>query len=213
MPSGLYEEFAAAYVRGMCPDAPAAASVAELLEHGRRPGPQAASLQAERDAAARACGARHAARRFALDARRHRQRARRLPLAADGRLSVAQRNRIERDERRLAHLEAVRRGGIERLCTMHADAADLPFADGEFDAVTALEVLEHQHDPLPLAREAVRVAARFVIASVPSKADDNPEHVQLFTGESLSALLLQAGAHSVKIEHVLNHIVAIARVG
>ena len=60
---------------------------------------------------------------------------------------------------------------------------------------------------------AVRVAARFVIASAPSKPDDNPEHVQLFTGESLGGLLHKAGARSVKIEYVLNHIIAIARVG
>jgi hypothetical protein len=80
-----------------------------------------------------------------------------------------------------------------------------------FDVSTALEVLEHQHDPLPLAREAVRIAARFVIVTVPSKEDDNPEHIQLFTGESLNALLFKAGAQSVKIDYVLNHMIAIAR--
>lgn len=213
MPSGLYEEFAAAYVRGMCPDAPAAASVAELLEHGRRQGlklhrfKQSATLPRVRAV----LGMLRAISPLTLADIGSGRGVFLWPLMdAFPWLSVTA---VERDERRLAHLEAVRRGGIERLCTMHADAADLPFADGEFDAVTALEVLEHQHDPLPLAREAVRVAARFVIATVPSKADDNPEHVQLFTGESLSALLLRAGAHSVKVEHVLNHIAAIARVG
>ena len=53
---------------------------------------------------------------------------------------------IERDERRLAHLEAVRRGGIENLHTIHADAAQLPLPDHAFNITTALEVLEHQHD-------------------------------------------------------------------
>jgi ubiquinone/menaquinone biosynthesis C-methylase UbiE len=120
---------------------------------------------------------------------------------------------VERDERRLGHLEAVRRGGIERLSVVRGDAGRLPLADGSFDGATVLEVLEHQENPLPLAREAVRLARRFVIASVPSKPDDNPEHVQLFTGETLKALLMDAGAARVSIDYVLGHIIAVARVG
>jgi hypothetical protein len=85
--------------------------------------------------------------------------------------------------------------------------------EGSFDGATVLEVLEHQENPLPLAREAVRLARRFVIASVPSKPDDNPEHVQLFTGETLKALLMDAGAVRVSIDYVLGHIIAVARVG
>jgi hypothetical protein len=45
---------------------------------------------------------------------------------------------------------------------------------------------------------------------VPSKPDDNPEHIQLFTGDSLEALLLTAGATRVRIAYVLNHIIAVA---
>ena len=118
---------------------------------------------------------------------------------------------VERDERRLGHLEAVRRGGIKRLAVVRGDARALPFESGHFDVATVLEVLEHQDDPLPLAREAVRLAERFVIASVPSKPDDNPEHVQLFTGETLKALLIEAGAAGVSIDYVLGHIIAVAR--
>jgi hypothetical protein len=50
-----------------------------------------------------------------------------------------------------------------------------------------------------------------VIASVPSKPDDNPEHVQLFTGETLKNLLMEAGAARVGIDYVLGHIIAVAR--
>jgi ubiquinone/menaquinone biosynthesis C-methylase UbiE len=119
---------------------------------------------------------------------------------------------VEPDERRRGHLEAVSRGGFHRLAVVGADASRLDFADRSFDVVTALEVLEHQRDPGPMAREAIRIARRFVIASVPSKADDDPEHVQLFTRVSLEALLKGAGAASVRIEHVLNHTIAVARI-
>ena len=119
---------------------------------------------------------------------------------------------IEPDPRRFGHLDAVHRGGLERLRPLQADACDLAFEDGTFDVVTVLEVLEHQSDPGPLARSCLRLARRYVIASVPSKPDDNPEHVQLFGADSLSALLRDAGATRVKIDYVLNHIIAVASV-
>jgi ubiquinone/menaquinone biosynthesis C-methylase UbiE len=108
--------------------------------------------------------------------------------------------------------EHVRRGGIERVCGVRADITALPFADASADCVTALEVLEHLpgEAPAAAAREAMRVARVAVIASVPSHEDDNPEHVQLFGGEQLAALFRAAGARRVSIEHVLNHIVAVA---
>ena len=118
---------------------------------------------------------------------------------------------VERDDRRRAHLDAVRSGGVDRLRVVGEDAGALPFPDRAFDVVTLLEVLEHQQDPAPLAREALRLARRFVIASVPSRPDDNPEHVQLFSGESLGALLEAAGATRTTIDYVPNHIIALAR--
>lgn len=118
---------------------------------------------------------------------------------------------VEPDPRRRGHLAAVRDGGIMRLTVQDGDGAALPFADDAFDVATALEVLEHQQDPAPMAREAVRVAARFVVASTPSKPDDNPEHVQLFDATRLRALFNDAGAVAVSVDYVLNHIVVVAR--
>ena len=118
---------------------------------------------------------------------------------------------IEPDARRRSHLEAVRAGGLERLTVRDGDGAALPFDNDSFDIVTVLEVLEHQRDPLPMAREAVRAARRFVIASTPSKPDDNPEHIQLFSGERLTTLFREAGARSVSVDFVLNHIIVVAR--
>jgi SAM-dependent methyltransferase len=46
-------------------------------------------------------------------------------------------------------------------------AENLPFADGEFDVTTAIEVLEHVPDAAHTVAEMARVAARFMIVSVP----------------------------------------------
>ncbi|MCA9694863.1 MAG: class I SAM-dependent methyltransferase [Myxococcales bacterium] len=119
---------------------------------------------------------------------------------------------VDIDPRRVRDLQAVADGGVARLSAVQADACALPLPDDAADVVTMLEVLEHIPEPERAAESAIRVARRFVIATVPSKEDDNPEHIHLFTGDSLTRLLREAGAASVKVEYVLNHIVALARV-
>ena len=46
-------------------------------------------------------------------------------------------------------------------------AENLPFADGEFDATTAIEVLEHVPDPAHTVAEMARVASGHLLVSVP----------------------------------------------
>ncbi len=119
---------------------------------------------------------------------------------------------IDKEEQRAIDLAAVSRGGITRLAAARQDATALSFANDCFDGVTMLEVLEHMPDPGKAASEALRVARRFVVATVPSKEDDNPEHIQLFDRRSLALLFEGAGARRVTVEHVLNHVVLLAMV-
>jgi ubiquinone/menaquinone biosynthesis C-methylase UbiE len=120
---------------------------------------------------------------------------------------------IDRDPVRARDLGAVRTGGVTRLTVARADVERLPFADGAFDGATALEVLEHVRDPGRAAAELARVARRFVVVSVPSTPDDNPEHLRLFTAPALEALLRDAGARRVQLSHVLNHRIAVGMMG
>jgi len=117
---------------------------------------------------------------------------------------------VERDSYRADRLEAVARGGVHRLSVRRDDITALDLPDDSFDGVTALEVLEHLHDPAAAAREAVRVARRFVVASVPSQPDDNPEHIQLFSADDLTRLLTDAGAERVTVRSVRGHFLAVA---
>lgn len=113
---------------------------------------------------------------------------------------------------RVKNINAVQKGGIENLRALIMDATAIELEDNSVDVVTALEVLEHLQQPSLAAREAVRLASKFVVASVPSKEDDNPEHIQLFDQASFEQLWMDAGASSVKVDYVLNHIIAVVKV-
>ena len=111
---------------------------------------------------------------------------------------------LDRSARRACDLQAVRAGGIDRLTVLRGDLHALPFADGSFDGVTALEVLEHLPQPESAAHEIVRVARRFAVVSVPSKEDTNPEHLHLLTKERIERDVPRAGALRIAFDGVLN---------
>lgn len=119
---------------------------------------------------------------------------------------------IDRLDYRVADLQTVRAGGIPRLEALHGDVTALPFADRSFDVVTMLEVLEHIPDTRKALAEVCRVACRFVLFSVPSKTDDNPEHIHLFNQQQLRSLLGEQGITRVNFDYVLNHMIIIARI-
>ncbi len=52
--------------------------------------------------------------------------------------------------------------------TQHDLSEKLPFADNSFDYVVALDVLEHQFDPLSVLREMTRVSRKNVVVGVPN---------------------------------------------
>lgn len=47
------------------------------------------------------------------------------------------------------------------------EATNLPFADGEFELASAIEVLEHVPEPATTIREMARIASRHLLVSVP----------------------------------------------
>lgn len=114
-------------------------------------------------------------------------------------------------EYRVADILTVRVGGMTNLDAIRGDitATDIPV--GAYDVVTMLEVLEHIPDTLAALRAAAQAARRFLVISVPSKPDNNPEHIHLFDAQTLRTLLIEVGMQRVSTEYVLNHLILIAR--
>ena len=117
---------------------------------------------------------------------------------------------IDSNKQRANDLQAVQMGGISRLSAYCMDVTDLSFEDNQFDGVTMLEVLEHIPDALRAVAQAVRVARRFVVLTVPSKADDNPEHIHLFSEASLTRLFSEVGVTQLNFEYIHNHLILVA---
>lgn len=107
-------------------------------------------------------------------------------------------------------LQCIHDGGIPNLHPMQADICSWDAPDKSFDVVTMLEVLEHIPDVEAAARNAIRLARNYIIVSVPSKPDDNPEHIHLFSNEDLQELFLRNGCAKVKFMSVTNHRVMVA---
>ena len=212
-----YLDFAAAFVRGRLPDVPDLPP-AELVEYGREQGLRVHKFKrsAELPRVRRVLGVlRSLAPGSLLDIGSGRGVFLWPLLDAFPDLPVTA---LDRSPQRVADLEAVRWGGIDRLTPTAGDVTALGFPDRTFDVVTILEVLEHLPNDQASAREVLRVSERFVVASVPSKPDDNPEHLRLYTAETLTDLFATAAADlgvtvAVKCEHVPNHILAVVRKG
>jgi 2-polyprenyl-3-methyl-5-hydroxy-6-metoxy-1,4-benzoquinol methylase len=113
---------------------------------------------------------------------------------------------------RVKDMQTVHDGGIDQLTAVQASATALPFADRTFDVVTMLEVLEHIPATKAALAEVCRVARRFLILSMPTKEDNNPEHIHLFDAASIKRHLQVLGITRVTIDYVLNHMIVVARI-
>jgi len=102
-------------------------------------------------------------------------------------------------------------GGVEQLCALQQDFCTWSLPDASFDVVTLLEVLEHIPDVGRAVQAAVRLARRYVVISVPSKPDDNPEHIHLLTKDVLSELFHNAGCTNLHFSGVNGHLILLAK--
>jgi SAM-dependent methyltransferase len=120
------------------------------------------------------------------------------------------------------------RRGAANLELRAGRAERLPFADGEFDLVAAVEVLEHVADPERALAELARVARGHLLVSVPREplwrvlnvargaylraAGNTPGHRHHWSRRGIAALLSRHG-EVVRLRAPLPWTMALVRVG
>jgi 2-polyprenyl-3-methyl-5-hydroxy-6-metoxy-1,4-benzoquinol methylase len=114
-------------------------------------------------------------------------------------------------DKRVQLLSDLASGGIENLSVEKADICEQPYADNSVDVVTMLEVLEHIPNVQEAIAAAVKIAKSYVVLTVPSKEDDNPEHIHLLTKEKLSEYFGACGVKRLTFDGVPGHLFMIAR--
>ena len=115
-------------------------------------------------------------------------------------------------EKRVCFLNELAAGGYGRLRAEQKDICQKPWPDHSFDVVTLLEVLEHIPQVEQAVEAAVRMARQYVVVTVPSKPDNNPEHIHLLTKERLTELFRRAGCERLHFDGVPGHLVLVAGV-
>ena len=115
-------------------------------------------------------------------------------------------------EKRVTFLNELADGGFAQL---HAELRDIcaqPFPDRSFDVVSMLEVLEHIPAVEKAVAAAVRMAKHYVVVTVPSKPDSNPEHIHLLTKDKLTQLFHDAGCSRLHFDGVEGHLFMVAAI-
>lgn len=116
-------------------------------------------------------------------------------------------------DKRIELLNYIKLGGMRNLNPVRANICDIDFADNSFDVVTLLEVLEHIPNVRKAVSNAVRIAKNFIVVTVPSKEDDNPEHIHLLTKDILINIFNECKVTNLKFGGVNGHLFLVAKKG
>ena len=119
---------------------------------------------------------------------------------------------LELLDKRVAFLNELAAGGYSQLTAYNKNICDQPFPENSFDVVTLLEVLEHIPEVEKAVAAAVKMARKYVVVSVPSKEDDNPEHIHLLTKDILTKLFADAGCTKLHFGGINGHLILVANV-
>jgi 2-polyprenyl-3-methyl-5-hydroxy-6-metoxy-1,4-benzoquinol methylase len=113
-------------------------------------------------------------------------------------------------EKKVVFLNDLADGGFPQLHAEQKNICAQPFPENSFDVVTLLEVLEHIPAVEKAVEAAVGMAKQYVVVTVPSKPDDNPEHIHLLTKEKLTQMFHAAGCERLHFDGVEGHLFLVA---
>lgn len=116
-------------------------------------------------------------------------------------------------EKRVTFLNELASGGFRQLHAEQKNICEQPYPDDSFDIITMLEVLEHIPDVENAVSSAVNMARKYIVVTVPSKQDNNPEHIHLLTKDILTELFNKAGCTKLHFDGVEGHLFMVAAAG
>ena len=118
---------------------------------------------------------------------------------------------VELLDKRVNMLEDIKNGGIDNLTVINSDFCNLQLDKKSVDVVTMLEVLEHIENVEKAVEKAVEIAKKYIVITVPSKPDDNPEHIHLLTKNDLTAIFNRLGINKLTFDGVNGHLFMVAK--
>ena len=101
-------------------------------------------------------------------------------------------------------------GGINNINSYLDDITNTKIESNSYEVVTLLEVLEHIEDFKKAIENAVRITKKYIVITVPSKPDDNPEHIHLLTKEILTNIFNELNVTNLKFSGVNGHLFLLA---
>ena len=91
---------------------------------------------------------------------------------------------------------------LEQAATYYNEAIDLYQQD---DVNKSIDYFEKA------IKEAIRVSKQFIVITVPSKEDNNPEHIHLLTKDKLTQFFNNNGVTNLKFGGVNGHLFLVAK--
>jgi ubiquinone/menaquinone biosynthesis C-methylase UbiE len=125
---------------------------------------------------------------------------------------------IDKHKWRCDIINAVHDGGVDRVRAIESGMCPCELLDNSVEVTVASEVIEHVKDPKFVLDEIFRVTRDFIIITVPSKPDNNPDHIHFFKSEDFEKLINSAEkftgkiARRVTFDYVPKHMVVTIRI-
>ena len=114
-------------------------------------------------------------------------------------------------EHRVDMLSCIIGGGLENLSVLKSDIVNDFIPPKSVDVVTLLEVLEHIPNVKKAIENAVKIAKKYIIVTVPSKEDDNPEHIHLLDKQTLTNYFNECGVTNLSFDGVNGHLFMVGK--